>query len=139
MFKKLRILIINSCAILYFGRKSIKINCTCQHSCQNVSKIYFVFSFLSFFLLTFTINFKYMWYYFIKLIITSAIIVAISEISKRSSLIGSILASIPLISFLAFIWLYIETKDVGKIAELSTNIFWLVIPSLSFFYYSLIY
>ncbi|MFZ4398435.1 MAG: DUF3147 family protein [Bacteroidales bacterium] len=80
-----------------------------------------------------------MWYYFIKLIITSAIIVAISEISKRSSLIGSILASIPLISFLAFIWLYIETKDVGKIAELSTNIFWLVIPSLSFFYYSLIY
>jgi hypothetical protein len=74
-----------------------------------------------------------MWYYIIKLITSSIIIVAISEISKRSSLMGSILASIPLISFLAFIWLYIETKDVGKIADLSTGIFWLVLPSLSFF------
>jgi hypothetical protein len=74
-----------------------------------------------------------MWYYLFKVVVTSIIIVIISEISKRSSLIGSILASIPLISFLAFIWLYIETKDVSKIAELSTGIFWLVIPSLSFF------
>ncbi len=74
-----------------------------------------------------------MWYYIIKVITSSIIIVAISEISKRSSLIGSILASIPLISFLAFIWLYIETKDIAKIADLSTSIFWLVIPSLSFF------
>ena len=74
-----------------------------------------------------------MWYYIIKVITSSIIIVIISEISKRSSLIGSILASIPLISFLAFIWLYIETKDVSKIADLSTGIFWLVIPSLSFF------
>ncbi|MCX6230057.1 MAG: DUF3147 family protein [Bacteroidetes bacterium] len=74
-----------------------------------------------------------MLYYFIKVITSSIIIVAISEISKRSSLMGSILASIPLISFLAFIWLYIETKDISKIADLSTGIFWLVIPSLSFF------
>ncbi len=74
-----------------------------------------------------------MWYYIIKILTSSIIIVMISEISKRSSLIGSILASIPLISFLAFIWLYIETKDVSKIADLSTGIFWLVIPSLSFF------
>ncbi len=74
-----------------------------------------------------------MWYYIIKVVTTSVIIVLISEISKRSSLVGSILASIPLISFIAFIWLYVETKDVAKIADLSTGIFWLVIPSLSFF------
>jgi uncharacterized membrane protein (GlpM family) len=74
-----------------------------------------------------------MWYYIVKVITSSIIIVAISEISKRSSLLGSILASIPLISFLAFIWLYIETKDIAKIADLSNGIFWLVIPSLSFF------
>jgi len=74
-----------------------------------------------------------MWYYIIKVLTSSVIIVAISEISKRSSLMGSILASIPLISFLALIWLYIETKDVAKIADLSSGIFWLVIPSLSFF------
>ena len=72
-------------------------------------------------------------YYIIKVLLSSVTIVAISEISKRSTFIGSILASIPLVSLLAFIWLYIDTKDVTKIAELSQGIFWLVIPSLAFF------
>ena len=74
-----------------------------------------------------------MLFYAFKVIITAVIIVIISEISKRSSLIGGILASIPLVSFLSFIWLYVETKSVEKIAALSSNIFWLVLPSLSLF------
>ena len=74
-----------------------------------------------------------MLYYFIKILSSSIIIVAISEISKRSSLMGSILASLPLISLLAFLWMYIDTKDVKKIADLSYGIFWMVLPSLSFF------
>ena len=56
-----------------------------------------------------------------------------SEISKQNSYLASILASIPLISVLAMTWLYIETKDVSKIIELSKGIFWLVIPSLTLF------
>lgn len=48
-------------------------------------------------------------------------------------MIGSILASIPLVSFLAFIWIYAETKNVEQISSLSKSIFWMVIPSLSFF------
>jgi len=72
-------------------------------------------------------------YYIIKVLLSSVTIVAISEISKRSTFIGSISASIPLVSLLAFIWMYIDTKDVIKIAELSQGIFWLVIPSLAFF------
>lgn len=46
---------------------------------------------------------------------------------------AGILASIPLISVLGFIWLYLDTKDIEKISNLSTSIFWLVIPSLSLF------
>jgi len=72
-------------------------------------------------------------YYVIKIISSAVIITAISEISKRSTLLGSILASIPLISVLGIIWMYVDTKDTLKIAELSTNIFWLVLPSLIFF------
>ena len=72
-------------------------------------------------------------YYILKIVITALLIVIISEISKRSTLIGSILASIPLVSVLAMIWLYIDTKDLEKISTLSTSIFWLVIPSLSLF------
>ncbi|MCX6220960.1 MAG: DUF3147 family protein [Bacteroidia bacterium] len=72
-------------------------------------------------------------YYIIKVLLSSVTIVAISEISKRSTLAGSILASIPIVSLLAFIWMYIDTKDTAKIAGLSQGIFWLVIPSLLFF------
>lgn len=74
-----------------------------------------------------------MTYTIIKLAITALLIVAISEVSKRSSFLGAILASIPLVSVLAMIWLYIDTRDVEKIASLATGIFWLVIPSLVLF------
>ena len=72
-------------------------------------------------------------YTIIKILITSGLVVAVSEIAKRSSMIAGILASIPLISVLGFIWLYLDTKDVEKISSLSTSIFWLVIPSLVLF------
>lgn len=72
-------------------------------------------------------------YYIVKILLTTASIVAISEIAKRSSFFGALLASIPLISVLAMLWLYIDTKDVSKISSLSMNVFWLVIPSLTLF------
>ena len=31
------------------------------------------------------------------------------------------------------VWLYIETKDISRISDLSYGIFWLVIPSLALF------
>ncbi len=74
-----------------------------------------------------------MTYYLIKIIITTVLIVVISEIAKRSSFIGALLASIPLVSVLAMLWLYIDTKDVAKVSAFSTSVFWLVIPSLALF------
>lgn len=74
-----------------------------------------------------------MGWYLTKLVITAVLIVLISEISKRSSLVGAILASVPLVSVLGMIWLYVDTGDVSKITSLSTSIFWLVLPSLSLF------
>ena len=72
-------------------------------------------------------------YYILKVLVSAVIIVLISEISKRSPMAGSIIASIPLLSLMAFIWMYIDTNDVQKISALSTGIFWLVIPSLLLF------
>lgn len=72
-------------------------------------------------------------YYLVKIIITTLLIVAIAEISKRSSFAGALLASVPLISVLAMLWLYVDTRDVAKISALSTSIFWLVLPSLALF------
>ncbi|MGE5456934.1 MAG: DUF3147 family protein [Methanococcaceae archaeon] len=82
---------------------------------------------------TYTSLCKNMIYYLIKVILSASIIVIVSEVSKRSSLIGSIFASMPLVSILAFIWLYHDTKSKEQVSELSTGIFWLVIPSLSMF------
>jgi len=74
-----------------------------------------------------------MTYYILKILITTMLIVLISEIAKRSTFFGAILASIPLVSVLAMIWLYIDTKDISKVSTLSLSIFWLVLPSLSLF------
>lgn len=74
------------------------------------------------------------WKYLLKLLISSVLIVLISETSKKSSLLGSILASLPIVSLLAIVWLYIETKSVQVVSALSKDIFWLVLPSLAFFW-----
>ncbi len=74
-----------------------------------------------------------MGFYVLKIVITTALVVLISEVSKRSSFTGAILASVPIVSVLAMIWLYIGTKDVTKVADLSSSVFWLVLPSLVLF------
>jgi len=70
-----------------------------------------------------------MFYLTIKVFLSAIIIVTVSEVAKRSSLLGGMIASLPLVSILAMIWIYIDTKDIEKISQLSTSIFWLVIPS----------
>lgn len=72
-------------------------------------------------------------YIAVKVIVTALIIVAISETARRSSLLAAALASLPLTSILAFIWIYYESRDTDKIISLSYDILWLVIPSLIFF------
>jgi hypothetical protein len=69
----------------------------------------------------------------LKVLLTAVLIVIISEISKRSTVLGAVIASLPLTSLLAFVWLYGETGDTAKIASLSQNIFWYVLPSLVLF------
>lgn len=71
--------------------------------------------------------------YLQKIIITTLMVILISEIARRSSFIAAIIASLPVISILAIIWLYEDTKDINQVATLSFSIFWLVIPSLAFF------
>jgi uncharacterized membrane protein (GlpM family) len=69
--------------------------------------------------------------YILKVAISAAVIVAVAEISKRSTFIGALLASLPRVSLLGMIFLYVDTKDTEKVAQLSLSIFWLVLPSLA--------
>jgi len=78
----------------------------------------------------------YLTYYLAKIAVTTVLIVAISEIAKRSSLLGAILASVPLVSVLAMSWLYIDTKDVNKVSELASSVFWLFCHHWHYFLHS---
>lgn len=71
--------------------------------------------------------------YAIKVAVTCAVIIAVTEISKRSTLLGALLASLPVTSLMAFVWLYWDTGDAGRVADLSVGILWLVLASLPFF------
>ncbi len=76
---------------------------------------------------------NFMVYLIIKALLTGVIAVTISEIAKRSSLLAAVLASLPLTTILAFIWMYLDQGNADQIPELSHRIFWMVVPSLSFF------
>ncbi len=74
-----------------------------------------------------------MTYYLVKVVVSAVLIVAISEIAKRSAFLAGLVASLPIVSLLAFVWLYLDTRSIDKVAALSTSVFWLVLPSLSLF------
>ena len=72
-------------------------------------------------------------WFLVKTLLTALIIASISELSRRYSVLAAALASLPLVSILAFVWIYMETGDTRKLIDMSYDIFWLVLPSLAFF------
>lgn len=72
--------------------------------------------------------------YLVKVLLSAIVVVGVTELSKRAGTFwGGVLASLPLTSLLAFIWLYADTRDAAQISDLSSAIFWLVLPSLTLF------
>ena len=78
-------------------------------------------------------NYQRAMYTIFKILLTAMIIVGISEIAKRSTLIAGIVASIPLTSLLALTWLYFDTQSSSTVMDLSRNILLMIPPSLTFF------
>ncbi len=74
-----------------------------------------------------------MLYYAVKVMVSAIIIATITEIAKRSPGFAALIASLPLTSLLAFIWMHAEGAETVRIAELSGQVFWLVLPSLVLF------
>ena len=72
--------------------------------------------------------------YAIKVGLSAIIIVAIAEIAKRSTGFAALMASLPLTSLLAFVWLHLDGTAATEIGTLSRQIFWLVLPSLILFF-----
>ncbi|MGS1119875.1 DUF3147 family protein [Rhodanobacter sp. UC4436_H3] len=68
-----------------------------------------------------------------KYLITAAIVVAVSELAKRSDRLGALLASLPLVTLLALTWLYLDKQPAEKIANHAWYTFWYVVPTLPMF------
>ena len=72
-------------------------------------------------------------FFLVKLIVTLVLILAISELVKRTGFWGSLVAALPTVSVLSIVWIYLETGDTAKISSFSSEVLWLVLPSLLFF------
>ena len=74
-----------------------------------------------------------MLYLLIKAAISGGIVAAVSEIARRYPGWGGLLASLPLTSLLAMIWLYRDNGDSERVAELSVSTLWFFLPSVPLF------
>jgi uncharacterized membrane protein (GlpM family) len=72
-------------------------------------------------------------YLIAKALISGLVIAAVSEVAKRNNTVAAIVHSLPLVSVLALLWLFSETRDIALIARHATGTFWLVLPTLPFF------
>jgi hypothetical protein len=74
-----------------------------------------------------------MLYFIIKTALSGLIVAAVSEIARRSPGWGGLLASLPLTSLLAMVWLWRDSHDGERVAELAGSAFWFILPSLPLF------
>lgn len=68
-----------------------------------------------------------------KYFLTAAVVVLVSELAKRSDKLGAFVAALPLVTFLALIWLYLEHQPQEKIANHALYTFLYVVPTLPMF------
>lgn len=73
-------------------------------------------------------------YLLFKTLITALVVVSVSELAKRNTLVAAIVGALPIVSILTFIWVYTEIKSTAKVAELCQGIGVFVIPTLLFFF-----
>lgn len=69
----------------------------------------------------------------LKVLVSALLIAGASELAKRSTVAGALLASLPLTSVLAMAWLFAQTRDASAVASFSMGVFWAVLVSLPMF------
>lgn len=74
-----------------------------------------------------------MLYLIFKAAVSGVIIALASEIARRAPVVGALILSLPLMSLLAVVWLWRDTRDVERVATHVEATFWYVLPSLPLF------
>lgn len=68
-----------------------------------------------------------------KYAVTALVIVLVSELAKRSDKLGALISSLPFVTIMVMIWLYLEKQGSQKIGNHAYYTFWYVIPTLPMF------
>ena len=68
-----------------------------------------------------------------KAVVSGALVAVVSTLAKKDNFAASIIHSLPLLSLLAFVWLYVDTRDTALIARHAQGTFWFVLPTLPLF------
>ena len=71
--------------------------------------------------------------FILKTIVSGLMIATATEVARRSPSIGGLVLSLPLISIAAFLWMWRETGDSERIAQLAISVFWFFLASLPLF------
>jgi len=71
--------------------------------------------------------------FLLKVLVSALLVAGAAELARRYSIAGALLASLPLTSILAMIWLWRDGTKETQIADFAASIFWLVLPSLLLF------
>ncbi|MBS1095528.1 DUF3147 family protein [Gluconobacter wancherniae] len=74
-----------------------------------------------------------MLFFLIKLFLSAALIATISSVARLYPRFGALIASLPLVSVLGMIWLWLEKPDPQIMATHASATFWYVLPSLPMF------
>ena len=71
--------------------------------------------------------------FLIKAAVSGLLVALISTVARRYPGWGGLVASLPLVSVMAMLWLYGETRDTEKVAALAMSTFWFFLPSMPMF------
>jgi hypothetical protein len=72
-------------------------------------------------------------YLIVKAALSGIIVALVSEVARRWPGWGGMIASLPLVSVLAMIWLWRDTQDPARLATQAEATFWFVLPSQPMF------
>jgi hypothetical protein len=65
--------------------------------------------------------------------LSGVIIAVVSEVARRSTTLGALIVSLPLVSILGILWLWHDTGDAERIVTQAQSTFWYMLPTLPMF------
>lgn len=69
-----------------------------------------------------------------KYLLTSALVVGISELARHNARFAAPMAALPLVATLTLVWMHLENLPDNRLIRFSLDTLWFVIPTLPLFW-----